>query len=65
MRQCIRDILNRHPRFCSVFVLGYRHATGVNLYQVWDRALVVVVAVVVALDGVVAVAARIVLEEVE
>ena len=63
--QSIRDILNRHPRFCSVFVLGYRHATGVNLYQVWDRALVVVVAVVVALDNVVAVAARIVLEEVE
>ena len=65
MRQCIRDILNRHPRFCSVFVLGYRHATGVNLCQVWDRGLVVVVAVVVALDDVVAVAARIVLEEVE
>jgi hypothetical protein len=48
-----------------VFVLGYRHATGVNLYQAWDRTLVVVVAVVVALDDVVAVAARIVLEEVE
>ena len=48
-----------------MFVLGYRHATGVNLYQVCDRALVVVVAVVVALDNVVAVAARIVLEEVE
>jgi hypothetical protein len=48
-----------------VVVLGYWHATGVNLYQVWDRILVVVLAVVVALDDVVAVAARIVLEEVE
>lgn len=65
VRQSIRDILNRHPRFCWVFVLGYRHATGVKLYQVWDRALVVVVAGSVALDDVVAVAARIVLEEVE
>ena len=65
MRQSIRDILNRHPRFCGVYVLGYRPATGGNLYQVWDRILVLVVAVVVALDDLVAVAARSVLEEVE
>jgi hypothetical protein len=45
--------------------VGYRHATGVNLYQAWDRVLVVVIAVVVALDDVVAVTAGIVFEEVE
>ena len=65
MRQSIRDVLNRHPRSCSGFVLGYRHATGVNLHQVWNRALVVVVADLVALADVVAVTARICLVEVE